>query len=246
MTDVTMVVPCYNEAGRLRPEEFLCFARSADVRFVLVDDGSTDATRAILDDLARRDPEHFEVIALAHNRGQAEAVRTGIRLSLARGDALVGYWDADLAAPLEEIRGFVEVLERDRGCSVVFGSRAPFTHDRITRTWYRGLLGRLFAHTARSVHRLGVRDTQCGAKLFRNSPEVVEIFARPFHSRWIFDVEILARLIRIKGTHAEAERCVHELSLSSWRDVRGTKLKLRDFLVAPFEILRIRHDLRRV
>jgi len=73
--------------------------------------------------------------------------------------------------------------------------------------------------------RLGVYDTQCGAKVFRASDELRRVLAEPFRTAWLFDVEILARLIAgdLRGTDAVARR-LYELPLDEWRDVPGSKL----------------------
>lgn len=237
---VAIVVPCYNEAGRLRPAEFERFAAQApDVRFVFVDDGSRDGTRTLLRALCRRAPDRFELLVHDRNLGQGEAVRAGVRAALARGARYVGYWDADLATPLDEIARFARVLDAEPACVLVLGSRKPHPGNRVQRSPLRFALGRAFAWAATSLLRLRVYDTQCGAKLFRATPEVGALFGTAFISRWIFDVEILVRLIRAQGSVQAARACVHELALEAWRDVAGSKLKPIDFARAPWELLKI-------
>jgi dolichyl-phosphate beta-glucosyltransferase len=242
---VTLVVPCYNEAARLQPSAFVRFAeREPDVHFVFVDDGSRDATRAMLLALCRSAPERFELVVLAENRGQGEAVRAGIQRAFARGDEYVGFWDADLAAPLSEVPRFIDLLDRDDRCLFALGSRRR-TAGAIERHPLRHLLGRLFALVARAVLGIPLHDTQCGAKFFRRSPEVDQLFARPFISRWIFDVELIARLIRCSGSRGDAQLRLAELPLRSWREVAGSRLRVADFARAPFEMLRIGRELYR-
>ena len=79
---------------------------------------------------------------------------------------------------------------------------------------------------------MGVRiyDTQCGAKMFRASPELARVFSERFTSRWVFDVEILARWLSLqRDTDADAAT-VYELPVDDWRDVAGSRLKPRDFV----------------
>jgi glycosyltransferase involved in cell wall biosynthesis len=235
-----IVVPCYNEAARFSAERFALFASAhPGVRFVLVDDGSTDETGELLRALCARDAERFELLTLPRNMGQGEAVRAGIARAFASGAPYVGYWDADLATPLDEIPRFVEVLERDAGCLLVIGSRKPALDNRVRRHPLRYALGRAFAFSASLLLRMRVYDTQCGAKLFRKSAAVEAMFARAFVSRWIFDVELLVRLIRHKGSTWAARAAVHELHLNAWRDVEGSKLRALDFARAPWELLKI-------
>ena len=100
-----LVVPCYNEADRLEPAAFVEFAtRNPTVSFCFVDDGSRDATGAVLDDLVAVLGEQGRIVSYTKNSGKAHAVRTGILQTLASGQFdYIGYWDADLATPLDEL-----------------------------------------------------------------------------------------------------------------------------------------------
>jgi len=91
------------------------------------------------------------------------------------------------------------------------------------------------------VLRLAIYDTQCGAKLFRVTPELREVFREPFESRWIFDVEILARLIALHRAQGGSplDETIYELPLRQWRDVAGSKLTAGDFPRAALELARI-------
>ncbi len=90
---------------------------------------------------------------------------------------------------------------------------------------------------------LEVYDTQCGAKLFRACPKIKALFQQPFHSRWIFDVEIIARLIQAsRGNELMSpEHVIYEFPLTEWRDVPGSKLRSSDFVRAVWELARIRN-----
>jgi dolichyl-phosphate beta-glucosyltransferase len=129
----------------------------------------------------------------------------------------------------------------------VLGSRVALLGRSIRRTHRRHYLGRVFATAASIVLDLVVYDTQCGAKLFRNSPAVREAFAAPFQSRWVFDVELLARLKRLheRGGLPDLKRSVAEHPLQAWCDVAGSKLSARDVLGAGFELARIYNRYRR-
>ncbi len=242
MCNCIVVVPCYNEAARLKVDVFREFAaRGHPQRFLFVDDGSTDDTRSVLETLRDGDPEHFEVHNLPRNMGKAEAVRQGILRALARQVELVGFWDADLATPLEAIPEFCDLLTRNPQLQMVIGARVKLLGRTIDRRVLRHYLGRVFATAASLVLRLPVYDTQCGAKLFRACPEVHALFRQPFRTNWIFDVELLARFIhgRKTGGMEPAERSIYELPLTEWRDVTGSKVRVRDFFKSFFELARI-------
>jgi hypothetical protein len=87
------------------------------------------------------------------------------------------------------------------------------------------------------VLKLPVYDTQCGAKLFRNTDRTRSLFAEPFRTRWIFDVELLARFVSAATAAGQAPaELIHELPLQSWRDVAGSKLRPGDFLQAAVQL----------
>lgn len=238
----TIVVPCYNEAARLDPDAFVAFADAhPDVTFLLVDDGSTDTTRQVHAATAARAPGRITTLALDANGGKAEAVRRGVLRALDDGAPAVGFWDADLATPLALIPEFVRVLDERPDVEIVLGSRVRLLGRRIERDPRRHYFGRVAATAVSRMLGLAVYDTQCGAKLFRTTPRLRELFAEPFATRWVFDVEILARWMIATGHRGEAaEQAIVELPLPEWRDVRGSKLKWTDFVRAPLELWRIR------
>lgn len=243
----TVVVPCYNEAARLRTdafEQFLTADRSIDLLFV--NDGSRDNTLAVLESLRARVPGRVSVLDQQPNRGKAEAVRNGMLQVIASGRAgFTGYWDADLATPLEQIPEFLELLEQRPELNLVFGARVRLLGRQIHRQPLRHYLGRVFATVVSVVLRLPIYDSQCGAKLFRITPALAQVLAQPFHSRWIFDVEILARFLALHQRDAlHFEKEIYEFPLPEWRDVAGSKVKSSDFLRAIGELVTIyRRDL---
>jgi len=237
-----IVIPCYNEAARLDAGAFRQFvARGHPQRFLFVNDGSTDDTASVLETLRRGNPNRFDVYHLPRNMGKAEAVRRGMLRALSSGGDSVGYWDADLATPLEAIPQFCGLLGSNPRLQIVIGARVKLLGRDIQRRFVRHLLGRLFATVASVVLRLPVYDTQCGAKLFRVSPETRVLFGRPFRTNWIFDVELLARFVRGRkaGSLPAAEDAIYELPLGQWRDVAGSKVKVRDFFKSFFELVEI-------
>ena len=134
MTPVSVVVPCFNEAGRLPVERFeRSLAELADVAFVFVDDGSTDATAATLERLRAGAPDRVRVLHLPRNVGKGEAVRAGVLDALQRDARYVGYWDADLATPLTAVATFRDVLEAHPALEMVFGARVQLLGREIRR-----------------------------------------------------------------------------------------------------------------
>jgi len=246
MHDTAIVIPCYNEAARLVPGEFLAYAcHNETVNFLFVNDCSTDDTGGVLDELCRQRPGQLQALHLPHNLGKAGAVRAGFLQAFSEGYEAIGFWDADLATPLAEIKPFRALLA-EGCCQMVFGSRVRLLGRRIERRTARHYLGRIFASVASLLLGLTIYDTQCGAKLFANTKELRQIFAQEFTVNWIFDVELLARyllLTKDQGAAPLAEIAC-EYPLPQWRDMPGSKLKAKDFGLAVIEMATIWSQLR--
>ena len=239
MSDLVLVVPVYNEAARLDPApwlDFLAADRSRALRFV--DDGSQDDTARVVEAIRAAAPDQVALQRLPVNRGKAEAVRSGLAEALSGPARYAGFIDADLAAPLGEVSLLVAELDAHPAAWAAFGSRVKLLGRRIERSERRHYLGRIFATCASLAVSLPVYDSQCGLKLFRRVPEVAAVFAAPFRSRWFFDVELLARLADAAGRDVASR--VREVPLEHWEERGGSRLRLADYLAAPFELARIR------
>jgi len=247
MAGTIIVVPCFNEAQRLSAEEFWQFAHQwRDGTFLFIDDGSTDDTPRILSALVESAPGKFEVLRLPRNSGKGEAIRQGMLRAFQSNPEYVGYWDADLATPLDAIPMFAQVF-RDRPVTeIVLGARVKLLGRDIQRRPLRHYLGRVFA-TAVAVN-LGMKiyDSQCGAKLFRVTERVRAVFETPFLSRWIFDVEILARFMKLEKPDLppSLETSLYELPVPVWHDVAGSKLRVKDFVRAAYDLVRIHRSMQ--
>jgi dolichyl-phosphate beta-glucosyltransferase len=243
--NVVIVVPCYNEEQRLDVEAFRRFAADGHrVDFLFVNDGSTDGTLRVLQALQGESAERFPLLNLAENQGKAEAVRRGILAAAERGADLVGFWDADLATPLGELPSFLEVFAARPEIEMVFGARVRLLGREISRNPSRHYFGRVGATLISQTLGLAVYDTQCGAKLFRTGNDLREVFSRAFLSRWIFDVEVIARYVKLLGRE-RAARSIYELPIRVWHDVRGSKVKSTDFLRALRDLRKIRKAYRK-
>jgi dolichyl-phosphate beta-glucosyltransferase len=123
-SSAVIVISCYNEATRLPVHQFKTFAGAEHaVRFLFVDDGSSDATWSVLEGLCREAPQRLAARRLPMNVGKAEAVRQGVLHAFEAGPDYVGYWDADLATPLEAIVSFCELLDARPDLEIVCGAR---------------------------------------------------------------------------------------------------------------------------
>ncbi|MEE2753922.1 MAG: glycosyltransferase [Candidatus Latescibacterota bacterium] len=238
---IILVVPCYNEAARLDVHAFLDFLDVfPGINYLFVNDGSTDDTGLVIDDLStRRGCVH--TLHLETNSGKAEAVRQGM-IGCCRGEySYAGYWDADLSTPLQELPSFWSLLDTNEEINIVTGARIKMVGRRIERNPFRHYFGRVFATAVSVLFGIQMYDTQCGAKLFRVQPEIAALFDEPFHTRWVFDVELFVRY----SLEVDIHQKLIELPLSEWRDVQGSKMRPLDFLRAPIELLRIHNAYRK-
>lgn len=235
---IILVVPCYNEALRFPLEAFRQHLRqNSEDCFYFVNDGSKDATASILASLVAEFPNRLRWIDLQVNQGKAEAVRQGMQLALEQlqkvGGGIAGFWDADLATPLDAIASMKRIFEERPEVSMVFGARVQLLGRQIVRKPIRHYLGRCFATVVSTMMQLPIYDTQCGAKLFRCLPWTPLLFEEKFISRWVFDVEIIARYLTMEdGPPAPRDKGIYEFPLMKWEDIDGSKVKPADFLKA--------------
>jgi glycosyltransferase involved in cell wall biosynthesis len=237
MKKVLLIVPCYNEESRLNFKALeagseLNQRHGIEISYLFTNDGSSDNTRKMLDEYSLPRGKSF-CYHLPQNAGKANAIQEAYQKKKAELDFKqydwIGYWDADLATPLDEIPRMLAFLEFYKGQDVssVWGSRISRLGSQIKRQMHRHYLGRIFVTIVSNVLGVKAYDSQCGAKLF--TPEAAEIaFAEPFISRWIFDVEVLLRL---------REEKIIEFPLFHWEDVPGSKVKVFK------EIFRVGKDL---
>ncbi len=242
MNGVCLIVPCYNEAHRLDVASFRSFlAEHTGAHLIFVDDGSRDGTLQVLETVCAGHEDSASIFSCSENSGKAEAVRVGVLHALDQfNPAFVGYWDADLATPLDALPGFFETFGQNPAIEMVFGARVQLLGRHIERRAARHYAGRVFASVVSVLLRMKIYDTQCGAKLFRVTNDTRKIFADPFLSKWVFDVEILARYqALLSRTPEQLQHVIYEYPLEKWTDIDGSKVRARDFLIAFVDVFRI-------
>ncbi len=249
--DLTVIVPAYNEERRLEPslERFGAFMaeQAFEYELLVVNDGSQDNTVGVLEKCAEGH-DNWRLLENPGNRGKGYSIRHGVAES--RGD-LVLFTDADFSTPMEELykllpyvvseppQGSVEapaVPEAERGAyQVAIASRGlPGSELDRHQPWWRELGGRMSGLAIRTVlpGLWGIRDTQCGFKLFRGDV-AREIFALGRIDRYGFDFEVL-HIARLRGYRIKEVGVV-------WRHVEGAKVSvLRDYPRTLLELSRVR------
>jgi glycosyltransferase involved in cell wall biosynthesis len=235
---LVIVVPCYNESERLPVNEFVAFLndnRSVSVCFV--NDGSEDSTLEILNQIKGAFEESVHIVSNDQNVGKAESVRKGV---LYCADHLnfdnIAYLDADLATSLEECLELTEYINNE--ICFCFGSRILRIGSVIERSYIRHIIGRILATFISWVLKLKVYDTQCGCKIIKKDL-AIKLFEEPFISKWLFDVELFARIIKIYG-RPNCISIMMEIPLQSWMEKGGSKVKITYAFRLWFDLFRIK------
>lgn len=235
-SQILILVPCYNEEERLPVNEYLSFlSKSPTLSICFINDGSNDGTSVVLNNI-KTNAQNAHVLELNINVGKANAIREGM-LKFSKGNwDYIGFLDADLATPLEELENLIKHTKNSPQPYLVMGSRVKLLGSTsIKRKLRRHYIGRIFATIVSNMLKLPIYDTQCGAKLVKHEM-VSQIFEKPFISKWLFDVEMLFRL---KQQVSNLENKVIEVSLKKWEDKDGSKISAAYFLKAPFDLLKI-------
>lgn len=239
-TELTVVVPAYNEEKRLpqmldEAVGYLNSRASAHSAFtyevIVVDDGSSDGTaKAALSFVSSQTAERVRLLQLSRNRGKGAAVRAGV---LAARGRFVLMADADAATRFADI----EKLERAVavGASVAIGSRTHLKGTGKSRGLLRGLASVVFNMVVVYVGGvLGIGDTQCGFKLYSRAAACVAFGGQKL-DRWAFDVENLFRC-------QQAGLLVVEVPVA-WTEVPGSKLSVVKATINMFkDMLRMRYN----
>jgi glycosyltransferase involved in cell wall biosynthesis len=229
--DLSIVIPACNEQDRIRPtlDSYLSHFEAVSKgrhELIVVVNGSTDRTEEIVRAYAAQHPS-LRLVVIPERVGKGGAVLRG--LGEGRG-TLVGFVDADGSTPAAE---FDRLASQIGPADVVVGSRwikgADVTH---AQSLGRRLGSRLFNFLVRLFFQLGIRDTQCGAKVFHR--RVLDAILPTLGvSHWVFDVDMLYQ-VKKSGFKIREEP-------TTWHDVAGSKLRIFSSLVdVPYALFRLR------
>lgn len=230
---LSIVIPAFNESARIEAtlERVMnCVQAEAwDAEVLVVDDGSTDDTAAVIKRWMTRSPR-LHLVQNPGNRGKGYSVRNG--LLQAAGDVVM-FTDADLSAPMEEANRLLTAIAA--GADVAIGSRwMDRTRQTIHQPLYRQFFGRCFNAITRGVMGLPFKDTQCGFKAFRREAAQV-IFRLQRIERWGFDPEILFIARKLKYT-------IVEVPVTWGHDERSRMSYVRDGMKMLEEMAMIRSN----
>jgi dolichyl-phosphate beta-glucosyltransferase len=230
-THLSVVIPAYNEEGRLEGtlERVLDYLRAQPYasEVLVVDDGSSDGTAGLAAEVLEGSTEH-RVLVNEENRGKGYSVRRG--MLEARGERRL-FSDADLSTPIEHAADLLAAIEQ--GADIAIASRAiPGADIEVHQSLIRESAGRMFSVVQRALLGSGIKDTQCGFKMFTG--EAAEaVFPHQTLERWAFDAELIFVAQRLGLEVAEVP--------VRWIDSPHTKVKMvTDGLKMVLDLVRIR------
>lgn len=175
MKEFSIVISAYNEADKITSTltqitNFMkSFTESYEV--IIVNDGSKDATSSLVAAYAAENP-NVVLIDNVH-KGKGVGVLTGVQKAVGQ---YIYMCDADLSAPISELKK-LSLWVRDHDVDIVIASREGAGSHRINEPFYRHIMGRVFNLIVQWLVLPGIKDSQCGFKLFKGSV-AHEIFSK--------------------------------------------------------------------
>lgn len=225
---LSIVIPAYNEEERIIPTIGAIASHISSLGFpwelIVADDGSTDKTVEIL---KKNDLANVRILEADQNGGKGNAVQRGVLAS--RGEFIL-FSDADNSTPIEEFSKLITKC-RDEGFDLAIGSRAAQGAEEANKSWVRHLLSGGLRLIVKHALNIGVKDTQCGFKMYRREAGI-NLHQTQKIMGFSFDLEIL--YLANKFGYKIAEVPVH------WMDSPGSKVDMRK------EIKRFIEDLWRI
>jgi len=234
LVSVSIIVPAYNEEHRLPAtlDTILTYIAQREFAFaevIVVDDGSRDATAAVVEKY-RSTHSAVRMVSNPGNRGKGYAVRNG--MASAQGEWMLST-DADLSAPIDELDKLLAAAQ-SQNAAVAIGSRAlEPALITVHQSKFREYSGRFFNLIMRMLTGLPFHDTQCCFKLFRVDA-ARQIFPRQLLDGFSFDVEdlVIAKALNIKAIEVPVR----------WSNVEGTKVSLALGLKSFADLVEIRRN----
>lgn len=230
---LSVVLPVYNEERLIRSTilEVEKYLKAQDYTFeiIAVNDGSSDGTLKMLDDICT-EIEFLKIINNSENRGKGYSVRQGM---LAASGKYRLFMDADNSTDIKEVKKFLEALEGGIGAAIgdrTLSSSVILQHQPV----YKKILGNVGNVLIRLLTVPGIKDTQCGFKCFSDKL-VLDIFPDLEIDRWAFDVEILALALR--------RRYRIKTIPIVWKNRSESKVRAVDYIFTLKDLIRIKINL---
>ena len=227
---ISVIIPTYNEEKNIvetvKSVEDYFAGKDLSYEIIIIDDGSTDKTDFLVKAMPR-----VRFFKFLKNFGKGAAVKQGMREAV--GDLKL-FMDADNSTKISELDNFLPKIRQ--GYSVVIASRALKESQVKPQVWFKVLAGKIGNKLIQLLVIPGVRDTQCGFKLF--TKEAAALFAKQTIDRWGFDFEILFLAKREQFK-------ILEMPIV-WINHSDSRVKTWDYFKTFIELIKIRlNDLQR-
>jgi dolichyl-phosphate beta-glucosyltransferase len=219
-----LVIPCFNESGRLSKEYLERLRRDLNCDLVFVDDGSVDETSTWL----MSNLPDCELIQLPENMGKSKALAIGLHQTYSRYE-FTAVCDADGAISIEDWKTAKSILEENIDLDVVSGARVLLAGMPISRKSTRKWIGRIFATYICFILTMQFYDPQSPCKIYRRKfLETIDF--KSFQTRWFFDAEMFLKF-------PPKSVSVREFPLANWQDVPGSHLSISSIFVVLKDVL---------
>lgn len=236
-----IAVPCFNEEFRIDLEYWKeIIRRESQISWCFIDDGSSDNTFSKLSELTIF--PNCSVIKLERNHGKGNAIRKGLIEIAANNEQLkfLGYIDSDGAFTIDDVSNLICFSSKNPQFDAVFSSRVSLAGRNVDRKTSRHYIGRIIATFLTWDWKEAPYDTQSGFKIFLVDSALLESINYDFHTKWFIDVELICRLSKFKKVK------IWEEPVNSWRDVEGSRIRLKSILSLIRELVYTRSQVARM
>jgi glycosyltransferase involved in cell wall biosynthesis len=222
---IKIIVPCYNESLRIKPQEYIDFIQTTpNIDFLFVNDGSQDNTLQILKSLQG---PRFEIINSSKNQGKAESIRQGFKSVDQKKYQFTGYIDADHSLPLSNLKKMFDFLKENPSTTYLSGLRTNLEKNYKESSLFRLILKKVFTFTVNKLFKLKIKDPQSACKMIATE-HIEDINKKKFSTRWLVDLEIYFRIFR--------SATITEIEVNDWKYQHGSKIKKHELLIIPFQL----------
>ena len=234
------VIPCYNEANRFNMTYFTkllrelnTFKEDINIKFLFIDDGSTDQTFAKLEEISRS--ENVMTLTLENNLGKANAIRLGLIKAGSLNPNFVAYLDADGAFSVNSVIEGVKLyahMSKYKEIDMMTFARIKLSGNHISRTKHRHIIGRVIAFLLNLYSEIKIYDSQSGFKILSSKFLDPKVIANPFETRWFIDWELIIR--------NEMPLHIIEMPIMHWSDVANSRITVKNSLRVIQEVIIIK------
>jgi len=228
MVRLSVIIPAYNEEKRIkRTLDAYCdfFDKKIDYEIWVIINGCRDNTLGVVREAAKRH-KRIKYVDIGKVGSKGGAVNHGFKI--AEGE-MIGFVDADMATPPGAFYELVEGIDEYDG--IIASRWIKGAKISKKQSFKRVFAGRAFNLIVNLFFNLGIRDTQCGAKLFRKEA-VKKVCKELGITKWAFDVDLLYQMKR-------AGYNIKEIP-TEWNEPGGSHLKARTVIEMFLAVLRLR------